>query len=234
MKKSLVYAIIAVSSASAMGSVLGTGGGTEVTQIANNIQLIQQYSQAVDGYVRQGLQLDAALKNLTSNPASLLGADIGSLINGVGSIMSAGNAIGGNMARIDTNFASTFKSPTAATLAANFTKWNSTSTDTLEGAMKAAGMHRDARQSDTDNLTALYNESQSADGALKATQSLAKINSMEVQQLQKLQDLLATQNIASSTYMAAQTAKDQAVMDMNARYSIPQYEMPTTPSKSKY
>lgn len=212
MKKHMIFAAIAVllaSGTAGAGSVLGTGGGTEVTQIANNIQLILQYEQQVEGYVRQGLQLEAEMKHLIQNPASLLGADIGAIINGVGSIMSAGNSIGGGMAKIDSNFASMFKSPTAKTLAQNFTRWHNTSTDTLQAAMNSAGMHRDATQSDTDNLTALYTESQATQGNLQAVQTLSKINAMQVQQLQKLQDLLATQNIASSTYMAAQTAKDE-------------------------
>lgn len=221
----------AVAPSSFAGSVAGTGGGTEVTQIANNIQLVQQYQQTVQGYVRQGLQLQNELKNLTQNPASLLGSEVGRIINGVGSIMSAGNSIGGGMAQINKNFDSTFKSPTAATLAQSFTKWNNTSTSTLEGAMKAAGMHRDATQSDTDALNALYVESQAADGNLKAIQTLSKINSMQVQQMQKLQDLLATQNIASTTYMASQTAKAEAKNQQEILYSsdydksIPEIQM---------
>lgn len=212
MRKTLIFmaSTLALTGPVLAGSVAGFGGGTEITQIANNIQLVIQYEQQVMGYVRQGLQLQNELTNLTKNPASLLGADIGGLINGVGTIMSGGQAIGGGLAKIDANFAKTFKSPTADTLAKSFTKWNATSTDTLEGALKAAGMHRDQFQSDTDALTALYNESQATGGNLQALQTLAKINTAQVQQMQKLGDLLATQNIASSTYMAAQTAKSEA------------------------
>lgn len=211
MKKNLVcLAFAIVFSCAVSGSVLGTGGGTEVTQIANNVQLTLQYEQQVQGYIRQGLQYENQIKNLIQNPASLLGADIGGIINGVGSIMSAGNSIGGGMAQIDKNFASTFKSPTAATLSQNFTHWHSASTGTLEAAMKSAGLNRDSRLSDADNLTSLYNQSQNSVGAVQATQQLSAINAAQVQQLMKLQDLLATQNIAASTYMAAQTAKNEA------------------------
>lgn len=195
------------------GSVAGTGGSTEFTQIANNIQLASQYEQQISAYVRQGLQLQNELKNLIQNPASAMDRETGNLISGVGKLMSGGLAIGSNMAQIDKNFASTFKSPTAATLSQNFLRWHQTSTDTLEGALKAAGMHRDQFETDTDALAALYNESQASDGNLKALQTLSKINAMQVQQMQQLQDLIATQNIAASTYMAAQTAKGQARQD---------------------
>jgi P-type conjugative transfer protein TrbJ len=180
------------------------------TDVANLIQQGLQYAQQIQQYARQGLQLESELKNLIQNPASLLGSDVGRLINGVGSVMSATNSIGGSFAQIDRNFASTFKSPTTATLSQNFARWHSTSTATLEGALKAAGMHRDQFATDTDALTALYNESQASGGNLQALQSLAKINSMQVQQTQKLGDLIAAQNIASNTYMAAQIAKEDA------------------------
>ncbi|MES2879219.1 MAG: conjugal transfer protein TrbJ [Pseudomonadota bacterium] len=190
------------------GTVLGTGGSTEVTQIANNIQLVQQYEQMVAGYVRQGLQLQNELKNLVQNPASLLGKDIGGIINGVGKIYSGGKAIGGSLAQIDKNFASTFKSPTAETLSKSFTRWQSTNTDTLEAALKAAGMHRDQFESDNAALSALYDESQNTQGNLDSLQTLAKFNAAQIQQLQGLKDLIASQNIAASTYMATQNAKE--------------------------
>jgi len=205
-----------------------------VTDIASQVSQGRAFAQQILQYTMQGLQLEAELKNLINNPASLLGADVGGLINGVGSIMSATNAIGSNYAQIDKNFASTFKGPNTSTLAANFTRWHQSSTGTLEAALKSTGLHRESFKTDSDALTAMYNKSQASGGNLQAMQSLAEINAFQVQQTQKLQDLVAIQNIAASNYMAAQTAKDQAVMDMNAKYSIPQYSMPTTPSKSKY
>lgn len=195
------------------------------TDVANLIQQGLQYAQQIEQYKRQGEQLEAQLKNLMQNPASMLGSDVGRLISGVGSIMSATNSIGGSLSQIDRNFVATFKNPTSATLAANFAKWHSTSTSTLEGALKAAGMHRDAFATDTDALAAMYNKAQAADGTLKALQSLSEINAMQVQQTQKLQDLVAAQNIAASTYMAAQTAKaaesQKAYELLSAPYAAP-------------
>lgn len=217
----LPFALVFSWSAAMAGTVAGTGGSTEFTQIANNVQLVQQYEQQIAGYVRQGLQLQNELKHLIANPASLLGSDIGGVINGVGKIMTGGLAIGGNLAQIDKNFATTFKSPTAETLSRNFFKWHQTSTDTLEGALKAAGMHRDQYASETDALTALYNQSQATNGTLDSLQTLSQINIRQIQQLQSLGDLMATQNIASSTYMATQTAK--------AAESQKAYELLATP-----
>ncbi len=199
------------------GSVMGNGGATEVTQIQNNVQLILQYEQQVQAYLRQGLQLQAELKNLIQNPASLMGRDVGNLINGVAKVMGGGMAIGGTMAEIDRNFATTFKSPTAETLARSFTRWNQASTDTLEGALKAIGKHRSEFQSDNDAIRALYDESQASEGNLQALQTLAKMNAKSLEQNQKLHDLLLNQHTAASTYMATQVAKsNKTEEDRNA------------------
>lgn len=217
-------------------SVLGTGGSTEVTQISNNVQLMLSYAQQVDGYVRQGLQYETQLKNLIQNPASMLGRDVGGIINGVGKLYGAGNAIGANVAAIDRNFANTFKSPTAKTLADSFTHWHSTNTDTLEAAMKSAGLNMDSQKSESDNLQALFNKSQAAQGNLQALQVMNEINSMNVQQLQKLGSLIASQNLAASTYMASQTAKDERVnldVDKFKREMLAKRPAPTEPDSPR-
>lgn len=211
MKKNIIFLAVAVAlSGPSLASVLGTGGSSEVTQIANNVQLMNQYAQQVEQYVRQGLQLEAQMKNLIQNPASMLGKDVGGIINGVGRLYSAGNSIGGNLATIDRNFANTFKSPTAKNLADSFTRWHSTNTSTLEAAMKSAGLVFDSQQSEADNLQRLFDKSQGARGNLEVMQVANEINSMNVQQLQKLSQLIAAQNLAQNTYLASQTAKDEA------------------------
>lgn len=221
------------------GSVAGTGGSTEYTQLENQIQLINQYEQSVQAYVRQGLQLQNELKNLVANPASLLGKDIGNLINGVGKLWTGANSIGSNVAQIDKNFATTFKSPTAKTLSQNFLRWHQTNTDTLEAALKSAGLHREQFQSDTDALTELYNESQASGGNLQALQSLSKISAFQVQQLQKLQDLMSVQNIAATTYMATQDARQaeskRALDQLGTPYrpDIPPIEQKAAPKWSQ-
>ena len=225
MKNHISFLVVFFASFFAV--VLPAEAQIPVTDLASQVSQGRAFLQQIQQYTTQGLQLQAELKNLIQNPASLLGADVGNLINGVGSIMSATNSIGGDYAQINKNFSSTFKSPTTATLAANFTRWHSTSTGTLEAALKAAGMHRDQFRTDTDALTALYNESQASGGNLQAAQTLAKINTMQVQQTQKLADLVAAQNIAASTYMAAQTAKGEAANQQNILAStpyVPKYE----------
>ena len=184
-------------------------GATEITQIMNNLQLIMSYQQQVQSYIRQGLQLQNELKNLVNNPTSILGPEIGDVINGIGKIWSGANSMGYNLAQIDKNFSAMFKSKKAGDYAKMFTKWHDTNTNTLESALKAIGTARDKYPSAQAALTDLYNRSQSTSGNLDALQTLSQINIRQIQELQSLQELMSSQAQASMTYMAAQNAKDQ-------------------------
>ncbi len=210
-KKTLALVIsvsIATSTAHASGAV---AGATEFTQMANMLQLILSYGQQVDSYVRQGLQLESQLKNLISNPTSLLGQETGQMINTIGKIMDTGQSIGYNMAQMDKRFAETFKNPKAADFSKMFTSWHKTNTDTLEAALKSIGTMRDQYPSNQAALADLYNRSQSTKGNLDALQTLSQVNIRQIQELQSLKELLGTQAQAQATYMASQTAKDEKI-----------------------
>ena len=204
-----------------------TGGSTEVTQVANQLQLAMAYAKQVAAHVTQLAQLQADITNLIKNPMSLLGPEIGNMINDIGKIMSIGKSIGANLAQIDKNFGTMFKDTNALSLSANFTKWHETSIDTLGGALKAAGLHMDNYSSDSARIQALYSASQQTGGNLEALQTLSKINIEQIQQTQRLGNLIATQNTAASTYLAAQTSKDEKInreLEMMGKKYIPQYK----------
>ena len=209
----VVTASTAFSPVYAGGAVAGS---TEITQIMNNLQLIMSYQQQVQGYIRQGLQLQNELKNLVSNPTSILGPEIGQMINSIGKIWNGANSMGYNLAQIDKNFSTMFKSKKAGDFAKMFTKWHDTNTDTIESALKAIGTQRDNYQSTQAALTDLYNRSQNTNGSLDALQTLSQINIRQIQELQSLQELMSSQAQASMTYMASQNAKDQVKDQANA------------------
>ncbi|AMR80275.1 hypothetical protein [Cupriavidus nantongensis] len=213
------------------GSVAGFGGSTEVTQILNNLQLIQSYEQQVQAYVRQGLQVQHELQNLIANPTSVLGPEVGQMINTIGQIWNGGNTMGYNLAQIDKNFATTFKSPTAGNFAKMFTSWHQTNTDTLQSALRTIGTQRDQYASSQAALTDLYNRSQATNGNLDSLQTLSQINIRQIQELQKLQELMASQAQAATTYMASQTAKDQKGLD-DATGLMQPYQRPIPAAQS--
>jgi P-type conjugative transfer protein TrbJ len=230
MKKLLfVLALLAAGEPARAGAIVGA---TEFTQIANNVELMMQYSTQIQQYSTQLQQYQAQLQNLVQNPTSMLGGETTQLINGIGGIMQAGKSIGGTLTQIDGNFAQTFKSPLARTFSDSFKAWTATSVDTLEAALKSAGMHRDQFSTDTAALTALFNRSQSSTGTVAAVQQLAALNAMQIQQTQKLGDLISSQNLAASTWMAAQVRKEQAQADVTTR--VMKFTVPPAPTASDH
>lgn len=215
MKTTLLFILLCLSSISPSraGTVAGFGGGTEYTQILNNVQLANQYAQMLTNYTTQLQQYQAQLQNLERNPLSPMVQDIPNMIKGIGGAMAAGKSIGGSMAQIDGNFATAFKSPLAGTFSEKFKTLNDTSTDTLAASAKAAGIERDARDSETATLNALYTKSQSSDGTVAAVQQLSAINANQIQHLQGMKELISTQNIASSAWMAGQNRKDEVMQE---------------------
>lgn len=223
--KSLLVSVLTASALVAQGPATAGGavaGATEITQIMNNLQLIMQYEQQVQSYVRQGLQLQNELTNLMKNPTSVLGPEVGQMINTIGKIWTGANTIGYNLAQIDSNFDKMFKSPQAGNYARMFTSWHETNTNTLQSALKAIGTQRENYASSQAALADLYNRSQATNGNLDALQTLSQINIRQIQELQSLQELMSSQAQAATTYMAAQNAKDQKQVEvMNQKYDIP-------------
>jgi len=156
--------------------------------------------------------------------------DLNKLTRGIGEIMSAGNSIGNTYAEVDSNFSKTYNSPLAGDFAERFRTWTTSSQDSLGSAMRAAGLQRDSYTSDTAALNALWNKSQSSQGTVAAIQTLSEINVEQIQHTRKLEQLLSSQNLATSTFMASQNAKQQAEMEANQR--IMTYKMHPKPTPS--
>lgn len=230
--------LLTLSNSAFARTVYCTNCGTQATQLANRAQLAQQYAKTVQQYTKQLQQYQAQLRDLQLNPTSIMGPEVQKLVNGIGNVMSSGQSIGGSMKEIEGNFSKTFKDPQSGTFSENFKTWTTSSQDTLGGAMKAAGMHRDAYANDTAALAGLYNKTQKSLGTVAAVQTLSEINVMQVQQMQKLQDLIATQNVASSAFMAAQNSKEQAAVESDAALqagalAIKPKTLPTLDTKPK-
>lgn len=233
MKTILIFILLclfSISPSAHAGTVAGFGGGTEYTQILNNLQLANSYSQMLTNYTTQLQQYQAQLKNLERGSAGQIGAEVPGIMRGIGTIMAGTNSIGGTMASIDSNFANTFKSPLAQSYADRFKSLTTTSTATLGASAGAAGLQRDTMEAETAALNKAFNEVQSTDGTVAAVQKLGAINAQQVQQTQAMRELIATQNIASSTWMASQDAKGQAKEDVNTNIMrVKKRPLPTPP-----
>jgi len=218
-----IASVLIISLLTANSSYAATCGhcATESTQIMNKIQLVASYAKQAAAYSTQLQQYQAQLQNMMLNPSAIMPDDLNKLTKGIGEIMSAGNSIGNTYAEVDANFSKTYNSPLAGDFADRFRSWTTNSQDTLGSAMRAAGLQRDSYTSDTAALNALWNKSQSSQGTVAAIQTLSEINVEQIQHTRKLEQLLSSQNLATSTFMASQNAKAQDKTDQEIAIAKP-------------
>ena len=103
----LAAAMLATTPAMAGGG--GIAGATEITQILNNAQLVQQYATQAQQYVTQLQQTQTMLTNLMENPLGVLSPDVLRIANNMAKLHSMGKDIGSSVARVDENFAKMFR-----------------------------------------------------------------------------------------------------------------------------
>lgn len=211
----IVAVLISISAWAGGGGVGGmTGGATEITQILNNVQLVEQYAQQVLSYQNQLMQYATMVQNLTKNPLGVLAPDLMQLAGNAARIMQVGQDIASSMSRVDQTFASTFNNPVAAAFGTKFSLWTTASKDALKSAMLNAGLQREQFADDASALQGLVQSLSSSDGNLAALQALGGLTARQVQESMKLRDLISQQQVAQNTYLAAQASKEQAVQDI--------------------
>lgn len=212
------------------GSVGGFGGATEFTQLLNNAQLagiqlknIQQVANQITQINNQIQQISYALKsynNMIQNTASLpaqVWGNVTAELNSLRSVIAQGRSLSYNLANIDTIVASRYKDFAAyqasplnrANYATAYSDWSKTSSDTIGAALKTAGLQESQFASEQSTLAQLENMSLSSNGQQKSLQVANQIAVQQVQQMQKLRQLV----MAQMSMQAAFNAKIGAVQD---------------------
>lgn len=195
------------------GSVGGFGGATEMTQLANNAELVNLYLQQAQSYAKQLEQYQNMIQNTLNIPAQVWGAVEADLM-GVANIVKQGQALAYSATNIGTQFQNTFKGfqfPAGFNYKTDYKNWSKTTMDSLKGALEAAGLQAQQFATEEGVLTALRAMSQSAQGQMQAIQVGSQIAEQQVQQLQKLRQLMMLQLQSQNTYLAAQENKDATI-----------------------
>lgn len=210
------------------GSVAGFGGALEITQLANNIQLMSSYVQEVNQVANQITQIANQLnmyQNMLTNTGSILGAPFQSAMQ---SIMQLKNAIDGAMAmsytlgsvdnyftQLHPNYNTLFQGNNYAT---QQQYWRDSVYTHTEASLKTANIEMGAAQNDALLLQNLQARSGNAAGQKEALQAGNEIALETAAQLNKLKFLMAAQARAQSTYLsqekARQEAQDESVKDL--------------------
>lgn len=190
---------------------VAAGLATEWTQLANNIQLINQY-------IRQGLQLSEqikltldAAKNIAQLPFQIFGPILAE-VSKLAGIVQGGRALAYSMAGLDAEFTSRFKGwgYNAKAWYKDYRDWSQTSLDTTLGTLRAAGMQGDQLLSEQAVLDQLRAMAQTSDGRMRALQVSNQILEQQTQQLMKLRQLMLADLQSKQAFQAAQIQKETA------------------------
>lgn len=209
---SLVFALTVASPMARAGSVAGFGGSTEITQIANNIELVNSYIQQVQAYANQLQQYAIMVRNAQNIPNQIWGNAQQDLM-GVAKIVQQGNALAYSSQNIGTQFQNTFKGfnyPPGFNYKTSYKDWSQKTLAGIKGAFDAAGMQSDNFATEEQVLVSLRAQSTNATGQMQAIQVGNQVAEQQVQQLQKLRQLMMVQMQAQNSYLAAQEQKEAA------------------------
>ncbi|QPO23998.1 P-type conjugative transfer protein TrbJ [Pseudomonas sp. Y39-6] len=175
----------------------------QVNTALNTAEQLQTQIQQYQNMVSQG----------TSLPNSMFGSIAADLKN-VANIYNRSQALGRQIQDMDSKFNTAFPGfESYLNQAANsaeapsrdrYEKWSVQGRDNVKTAMKAADLNTGAFESEDAQLARMVSRSQSAVGRMQAIQAGNEIASQNVQQLQKLRDLMATQINMQGNYMAQQ------------------------------
>lgn len=198
------------------GSVAGTVGASEVTQLLNMAELINQSAQMyqqVQGTIQQIRHSEQQLKNLIAAP-KMIWSDAKAELQQLTQLVAQGQALGYSLGNIDQAFST--KWPGFTNQSRNFQQesrsWIQTSLDSMRSAMNAAGMQSNQFANEQAAMDSIQNIVAGSVGALQATQAGVMVAGQQVQQLQKLRQLFMSQMQAQNSFMAGQA---QAQSDKN-------------------
>lgn len=181
-------------------------------------QQMFEYAEAVNTALNTAESLQTQIRQYqnmvvqgTSLPRSMfssIAADLGSVV----SLYKRSQAIGRQIQNMDSQFNAAFPGFESYLIhAANsaevpardrYQKWSAQGRDNVKTALEAANLNTSTFESEDVRLGRMVARSQSALGRMQAIQAGNEIASQNVQQLQKLRDLLATQINMQGNYMA--------------------------------
>lgn len=190
------------------------------TNCSTFYQQMFEYAEAVSTTLNTAEQLKTQIQQYqnmvtqgTGLPSSMFGS-IAADLKSVANIYTRSQSLGRQITNMDSQFTTVFpgfgsylnQAANSAEVPARdrYQKWSEQNRGSLKAALEAANLNTSTFESEDAQLDQIVARSQSAVGRMQAIQAGNEIASQNVQQLQKLRDLLATQINMQGNYMAQQ------------------------------
>lgn len=231
MKKKLVFiflGVVMVSFEAVAGTVAGFGGSTEITQIANNVQLAGSYVEQAQQTVTQMNQYAAMLKNLQQlTPNSALSAasqqlwrnqNMNQSFKNLFTIVNSGQRIAYGSQVLAQRVQSMGRSSGSGLGSFNFQKayrdWSDTTQNVLQSSLQNTAVHAESMDTEEDMVNELNRISQSPEGQLQAISAGNQIGIAMVGQMQKLRQLQINQSNAYAMTELTKSQEQDATRDL--------------------
>ena len=233
MLKRCIFLLLMTPSLARAGTVMGNGGATEITQIANNLQLIKEgvelANQTITLYQQLRRQnemvkdMDRQGRGLSSHRWGDTSADLMALSN----VVRMGEALAYSGANIDVAFRQKYRGYDAYyreraigsdTYSDRYSDWSKTNMDTIIASMRAAQLQEKQFATEEELMTTLQLMGETAEGRMQAIQIGNQIAAQQVRQTQKLRALVMAQMQMQASYMANQANEKDADQARSEKY----------------
>lgn len=215
---SLLLTFVSINHSHA-GSVGGFGGATEITQLMNNIELIDVVYQEARNIQEQIKQYETMLKNLKKLDDYQV-HDINTLLTDLNIVVRRGQAIAYSTENLAEKYQETFlnyddfegmeqERQATSNYQAIYQKQIQANHDAIVGAMEAVKAQSQQFSAESETLKQLQQQAASAQGNLEVLQASSAMAAYQSTQMQKLRQLLATQ-IQLQANTAASNVTNQA------------------------
>lgn len=186
---------------------------TEITQLLNHVQLMQQYIQQVQMVQNNFLRYANMLQNTRVLPNQMVGPVLQDL-NQLARVVVGGQALAYSMSNLNARFASTYPGYSQAynpnAYYQNYANWSQTSLDTTFSSLRAMGLQGQELQNTQSFLTAMRQRMTTPQGRLDAVQIGTEVSEQQVEQLLLLRQLMILDLQSKQAYQATQIQNEQA------------------------
>ena len=192
------------------GSVAGFGGSTEFTQIFNNLELIGLNASELKTLEANFRQYQLMVRNIQRLPDHLK-RDVRSDLVQLAKAVTTGRSISFQNSKVHKRFEKVFpgyqqrSQKKYPNFEAEYREWSQTNHDTVRGALTSAGLQADQFYDEDAAIRVIDRQLQSAEGQVQAIQAAGRIASAQVEQMQKLRQLVASQTELQAIALANTT-----------------------------
>lgn len=193
---------------------------TQATEVAQQIETAINTAQTLQTQIRQ---YENMLQQGLSLPTTSLNPVTDSMMQ-LRRVYNQGQHLSGQMSGFTADYRAQYQDFDSflteaggdpAALGEYYGNWSDQTSEAARAAMQSSGMNINQIDDETDMLSTLVDQSQSAQGRMQAVQAGNQINAMLVQQMQKMRVMVNDQISASSIHQANIAARDAAAAAAN-------------------